>query len=103
VDAERRYERPGYDPLEGLAAVLYFYREVRIVASGRHGLHRILVNGDAVACSGRFTGRSRDNKPLDERFCDVYRVSQARSTVARRTSCVRRSSLRHCCAAGIGE
>src|ERR1700685_1455133 len=58
------YERPGYAPLKGLAALLDFYRGVRIVAAGRHELHRVVADGDAIACWGRFIGRSREDHLL---------------------------------------
>lgn len=70
------YERPGYQALRGLEAVLHFYRHVRIVKSGRHKLARVVVGPDAAACWGRFTGTSRDGQVLDERFADVYELTE---------------------------
>lgn len=69
------YERPGYEPLRGLEEVLRFYRDVRIVANGRHDLWRIIASDEATVCWGRFAGTSRRGEPLDERFADVYTVA----------------------------
>src|SRR5436190_6418571 len=74
------YQRPGYAPLIGLDAVLDFYRRVRVVASGRHHLEQILVDGEQVACWGRFEGRHRNHSPIDERFADVYTLDGKKIT-----------------------
>ena len=72
------YERPGYDPLVGLERVLRFYRDERIVVSGRHELHGIVVDGDAGACWGRMRGTLRDGSAADVRFAEVYSFADGR-------------------------
>lgn len=69
------YFRPGYAPLQGIDRVLSFYRDERVIASGVHHIETIIVDHAAAACRGRFVGRSRDGRELDEEFADVYRFA----------------------------
>jgi branched-chain amino acid aminotransferase len=66
------YERPGYEPLQGYERVKYFYREERVIASGKHFLENIVTNRESGACWGRFIGVHKNSSPIDERFADVY-------------------------------
>ena len=66
------YERPGYEPIRGLEALMHFYREVRIIASGTHALEGVIEQSGSAAAWGRFQGTCRDGLALDERFVDVY-------------------------------
>ena len=66
------YHRPGYAPLEGIEAVMHFYQHVRIIGSGVHALDRIVSEGSQHATFGRFTGVSRDGRPLDETFAEGF-------------------------------
>jgi uncharacterized protein len=68
------YERPGYSPLAGLAALDEFYQVTRMIGSGQHWIEHIVSGPDAAACWGVFVGTSRDGKPLKERFADVYEI-----------------------------
>ncbi|MFJ8312813.1 MULTISPECIES: nuclear transport factor 2 family protein [unclassified Streptomyces] len=68
------YERPGYDPLTGLADIDHFYRHTRIISSGRHQVDRVVSDLGSAACWGRFTGRERSGQPLEEGFADAYLV-----------------------------
>ena len=72
------YERPGYAPLVGLAQVLHFYREVRVIASGAHRLHHILADGERAVCWGEFRGRRKDGTPVEVRFADAYAFSNGK-------------------------
>ena len=72
------YERPGYEPLEGVARLMKFYREERVIASGEHRLERIVADGESAACWGRFVGLHRDGSAIDERFADVYTLENGR-------------------------
>lgn len=72
------YERPGYEPLVGKAAVLKFYRQTRIVASGKHVVERVLSDGSNVACWGNFYGKAKDGRELRAGFVDVYRLKEGR-------------------------
>jgi branched-chain amino acid aminotransferase len=66
------YERPGYEPLVGLERITHFYREERVIVSGKHFLENTVLNEDGGACWGRFMGIHKNNSALDERFADVY-------------------------------
>lgn len=66
------YERPGYDPLIGRERVMRFYREERVVASGRHELYGLLHEPDRAACWGRMQGTHRNGSPVDVQFADVF-------------------------------
>jgi ketosteroid isomerase-like protein len=66
------YERPGYAPLIGLESVLHFYREVRVILSGRHELENVVISDGCGACWGRFVGMHKNGSGLSERFADVY-------------------------------
>ncbi|MEU0646440.1 nuclear transport factor 2 family protein [Streptomyces umbrinus] len=69
-----QYERPGYPPLHGRAAIDRFYREQRIVACGTHHLHGCITGTSEVCCWGSFTGVSRTGEPLNELFSDWYEI-----------------------------
>ena len=66
------YERPGYEPFEGRDRVMQFYQKERVLASGKHHLENIILEGDYGACCGRFIGLKKDGSNVDERFADVY-------------------------------
>jgi len=66
------YERPGYEPFEGLERVMRFYQQERILASGEHRIERIVFQGSDGACYGRFVGFKKDGSEVDELFADVY-------------------------------
>ena len=70
-----RYERPGYPPLEGLAAIEHFYRDVRIIEAGRHTITGFVETRDTAVALGRFTGRLRDGAPAAIEFADAYRFA----------------------------
>ena len=66
------YLRPGYTPLEGIDAVLHFYEHVRVIGEGVHTVTLAVAEGSHQAAFGRFVGRSRDGRPLDEEFADSF-------------------------------
>jgi uncharacterized protein len=66
------YERPGYEPFVGIDAVLRFYSDERVIATGRHIVEHVLTGETTVACFGRLIGTSRTGQPLDEPFADLY-------------------------------
>jgi ketosteroid isomerase-like protein len=77
------YERPGYPPLLGFQEVLHFYRELRVVASGEHHLHDIIIDEDRGACWGRFVGQHKDGSAIEEGFADVYTFKAGKITTRR--------------------
>ncbi|MGF6726215.1 ketosteroid isomerase-like protein [Paraburkholderia sp. GAS41] len=71
--AQIAYERPGYETIDGLSALMHFYEKVRIIAEGRHTLHSFFQSElGGVAVCGSFYGKSRSGNALNEQFCDVY-------------------------------
>ncbi|MEO8448796.1 MAG: nuclear transport factor 2 family protein [Gemmatimonadota bacterium] len=72
------YERPGYEPLIGLPAVMHFYREVRVLASGRHGFDAIVIDGEQGACWGRWVGIKKDGTLVDLEFADCYTFAKGK-------------------------
>lgn len=73
------YHRPGYAEIRGLGLLLSFYRDVRIIASGRHDLKRIIVGQDGdLASWGHFTGVTRQGASVEEMFSEVYRVTDGK-------------------------
>ena len=85
------YERPGYEPIRGFAALDHFYRDVRIVAAGRHQLEQVVMAGHTAACWGRFLGTSRDGRQLDERFADIYEFTHG--VISRRATYFYRAAI----------
>lgn len=68
------YERPGYPPIEGLEALLRFYRHDRVIAEGEHRIASILVSDGAAVCEGVFVGVLKDGREVREAFADSYRL-----------------------------
>ena len=89
--ADVLYERPGYPPLRGLAEGLHFYEEIRIIAYGRHQIEHVVAQGEVAACWGRFTGMSRGERQLAERFADTYTFRHGR--IVTRTTYFFRSAI----------
>ena len=85
------YERPGYEPLMGLAALEHFYRQVRIVAAGEHRIERVVTAASMAIVIGRFIGAANDGRMLDERFADMYELCDDR--IARRTTYFFRAAI----------
>jgi ketosteroid isomerase-like protein len=73
------YYRPGYQPISGLERLLRFYRGERIIASGRHVLHRIII-GQAghLASWGEFAGTTKAGEAVAETFSEIYAVADGR-------------------------
>jgi hypothetical protein len=78
------FERPGYEPIVGLDALLRFYREERIIVTGKHFVEQVVTSTAAGACWGRIECVLRDGSRAEERFADTYlfdggRISHRRS------------------------
>lgn len=72
-----RYDRPGYPPLEGLAAIEHFYRHDRVIETGRHLITSFVETRDTAVALGRFNGRLRTGAPAAVEFADTYRFGPA--------------------------
>jgi len=85
------YERPGYPPIEGLSALLDFYRHTRIIAEGKHSLDGGLRADGKAICWGQFTGRSKAGALLAERFADAYELENG--VIRKRTTFFFRAAI----------
>jgi ketosteroid isomerase-like protein len=74
---EALYRRPGYPDLRGRSDLERFYREQRVIRSGRHVIERLLADGLNVAVHGRFQGSLRNGSDVDLRFADFFELSSA--------------------------
>jgi len=72
------YLLPGYPPIEGLEALLRFYRHDRIIASGEHRIRSIVATGGAAVCEGVFQGQLQDSRQVQEAFADCYQFADGR-------------------------
>ncbi len=78
------YRRGGYSPMTG-DEIRRFYRSQRIIESGRHEIHTVLVNGKTSAVQGSFTGRLRDGRDVQIEFADFFEFD-AEGLITLRTS-----------------
>jgi ketosteroid isomerase-like protein len=69
-------ERPAARPLVGRDAIVRFYATDRRIASGRHAIERLVIDGDAGAAWGSFVGRRVEGWTLELRFADGFTFSQ---------------------------
>lgn len=70
------YERPGYPPLRGIGELERFYRQDRVIESGKHSLRGVAVDKGLIAVHGDFEGRLRNGKDVCVRFADFFQVAQ---------------------------
>ncbi|MCX5340141.1 nuclear transport factor 2 family protein [Streptomyces atratus] len=70
------YERPGYPPLHGIGELERFYRQDRVIESGKHSLRGVVANKELIAVHGDFEGRLENGKDVCVRFADFFQVAQ---------------------------
>jgi len=66
------YERPGFDVIAGVEALIHFYESVRPIRSGIHILDHLVEEKDRVMASGHFEGMLRSGSAIQLQFTDVY-------------------------------
>jgi ketosteroid isomerase-like protein len=66
------YERPGYQSFVGIDRLLLFYRDERIIHSGKHHIENIASDKNCAACWGRFIGVGKNGSQIDVLFADTY-------------------------------
>ncbi len=71
------YQRPGYPPIEGRAALAEFYATKRVIMRGRHVISELIADGSRVAVHGRFTGTDRSGTALALQFADFFTMDSA--------------------------
>jgi steroid Delta-isomerase len=69
------YHRPGYEPLDGRAAIERFYREKRVIRDGRHRIDAVVTTGDTVAVHGEFRGTLLDGRKAEHRFAEFFTLT----------------------------
>ncbi len=78
VTADVVYDRPGYRTLCGVDEFMDFYRNVRVIARGRHRLDSLLTDASTGFCWGHFDGADRAGEPITELFADWYRFEDGK-------------------------
>jgi len=66
------YDRPGYPTIHGIDAWLAFYRDTRVITTGRHHVVRVLADDVEGFCWGDFAGVTRTGDPVEVLFADWY-------------------------------
>lgn len=66
------YRRPGYPPLRGRGELERFYREERVIESGRHTLESVVSSRPQVAVTGSFSGTLRGGQDMTLEFADFF-------------------------------
>ncbi|MEV6146688.1 nuclear transport factor 2 family protein [Streptomyces sp. NPDC051992] len=82
-DTTAEYLRPGYEKLTGHKELERFYREERVIESGRHSVLKLIHDGQDVAVHGVFEGELRDGTHASLRFADFFELTPA-GTFSRR-------------------
>lgn len=77
------YHRPGYPPLAGRRDLERFYRDQRVIRTGRHTVSTLIVSGAEVAVNGEFRGELHNGEVVSLRFADFFVVNPD-GTFARR-------------------
>jgi ketosteroid isomerase-like protein len=72
------YRRPGYPVLTGIDSIESYYRNARVISTGRHDIEVVVVSPDEVAVRGSFEGTAHDGRPLGVRFADFWRFTHDR-------------------------
>ncbi|MFD4941299.1 nuclear transport factor 2 family protein [Streptomyces sp. NPDC058239] len=70
------YERPGYPPLHGIGELERFYRQDRVIESGKHSLREVVANKELIAVHGDFEGRLKNGNDVCVRFADFFQVAR---------------------------
>lgn len=65
------YDRPGQEPIEGMADFREFYREGRPLDDGEHTIHDVVADGTVVAVRGTFSG-VQDGDRVEFGFADFH-------------------------------
>src|SRR5258708_33446689 len=70
------YERPGFEAIAGLEALIQFYESVRPIRSGIHSLNHVVEEKDSVTASGKFDGTLRTGTAIQLQLMDLYIFDQ---------------------------
>lgn len=67
------YERPGYEPFDGIGEIVDFYQNRRVIRDGRHHIIDFVCSGSSAMACGHFKGRKRDESAVDIHYAEIYR------------------------------
>lgn len=77
-DSEVVYIRPGYPPIRGLADLVDFYANRRVIRSGTHVIEQVVADDSGAVAIGEVDASLRDGRPVHVRFADAYRFRDGR-------------------------
>lgn len=66
------YRRPGYHPITGLEGLRAYYTKDRLLASGRHVVRALVVEGQTVAAHGTFEGELKSGERTTTGFAAFF-------------------------------
>ena len=66
------YHRGDSPPIVGIDELKAFYRGGRLIATGRHVVELLLVDGDWAVAKGTFAGTLKDGADVSVRFVDLH-------------------------------
>lgn len=66
------YDRPGFEIIEGIDALLDFYECQVPIRSGVHTLEHVIQEKGRITASGTFKGTLRTGTPILLEFMDLY-------------------------------
>lgn len=66
------YRRPGYQPITGLEGLRAYYTKDRLLASGRHVVRALVVEGQTVAAHGTFEGELKSGERTTTGFAAFF-------------------------------
>lgn len=69
------YRRPGYDDMVGEGALRAFYEGDRVIESGRHTVHTLVIEGDEGFVGGSFAGVLKNGDEVSLEFADLFRFN----------------------------
>ncbi|GAA0927649.1 MULTISPECIES: nuclear transport factor 2 family protein [Streptomyces violaceusniger group] len=79
------YLRPGYEKLTGHVELERFYRDERIIESGRHTIGSLIAADLDVAVRGEFHGILRDGREASLEFADFFTLTESGTFAKRQT------------------
>ncbi|MGX5692860.1 nuclear transport factor 2 family protein [Dermacoccus abyssi] len=69
------YRRPGYPDMVGADALRAFYEGERVIESGRHSVHTLVLEGDEGFVGGSFEGVLKNGDQVSLEFADLFRFA----------------------------
>jgi len=80
------YRRPGYPPITGLDGLRDYYTRGRKLASGRHVIREVVIDGTSAAAHGTFEGELKEGGRTTMGFAAFFRFDNARDRIVEHTT-----------------